>query len=131
MKLAHGAWLDREKGSGEVAGDRERLWVNDLETSARDLVRRLLAQVVAVSVMLWDDAGWSGDVVVRGVVRVRCAFEDVKLALGDLVESRGVCLEVLRKDRLWVPLEELGDKGGAVFAERTIVKDEKEFAAFL
>lgn len=59
---------------------------------------------------------WSRvDVSARMPLMRLLTFKDVQLAIGDVVESRGVDTEVLGQDAFWIPLEQLRNQEGIIF----------------
>lgn len=127
--LAHRARLDREQGDGEVVGDREGRWINELHGTARDDKRSLSRPMETVRLI---GGNMTGGAVDTGSSLLECplrrrAVEDVALIRGEVLESAGISLEVLGEDLGRVAEEHLGDEIRVVFGEIALIEHEQKF----
>lgn len=79
VNLAHSTGLDGDERSGKVLSDGEGCWVENLDRSARDLVRSLLRPVVRLRLeRAIHRSGGGGEVLsIINCIGLRCTIEDL------------------------------------------------------
>lgn len=98
VNLAHTTRLDSHDGGGEIRRNGEGKRVDNLDGSARNLVSRLLGEVIRVALSAWHKACSCADIFLFDILWRRGSSENVELVFGNLVKCGGGYSEVLRQD---------------------------------